>query len=610
MTRSTGLAFGRGLPPFEAFEAAARDGWIWTRTLTLPNGQILWLANYTKDCQYKRHWTEVTRIARGLIVNLTTGEIVALPLEKFFNLGEQIADGLTATARSGPFEVLVKMDGSLGIGYRFDGRLRWATRGSFASDQSVIAETMWGEQHRKVEQLFFGEFNHITPMAEIIHPDTRVVVRYNFQGLVLIAARNRFTGDDLTYEELAHVAERTGMRLVERWPSTSVEEVIARVATLNDNEEGVVLRWPGYRTKAKGKEYLRLHKVLTGVTPAHLVQSWQNNERDHMLTGVPEEFRLDYEALFAELDDNVVALLDETDSVYRQAPPGDKRVFARWVATQPGTLRAPLYSRRHMEAREFAVKLARDTIAALLVEGKLPAMLRQIDAAALQTACAQFEARVGQYLWDVTRTAESRAPLARMLPRFPQAPRSVLGTTLEMMQPDLVLAKLSRYLVQPEQQAALNGLTVEGIFANAAPPESRMDVHLAWVFSLPLPLRSMLNRWRESGRRDTTDERARALLAAAIASETTAEVEKLLADSLADSPSLDELLAPVISRLVDVWNSIPLAGGPRGALDGAHAETTGWATALLYQAWYHERTKVAGRFLESGKTIRPATEAA
>ena len=46
------------------------------------------LYNYTETCQRKGVWDRVTRYCRGLILELETGRPVALPFEKFFNLGE------------------------------------------------------------------------------------------------------------------------------------------------------------------------------------------------------------------------------------------------------------------------------------------------------------------------------------------------------------------------------------------------------------------------------------------------------------------------------------------------------------------------------------------
>ncbi len=43
---------------------------------------------YTRTAQYERVWNEVTTRCRGLVADDATGAIVALPLPKFFNVGE------------------------------------------------------------------------------------------------------------------------------------------------------------------------------------------------------------------------------------------------------------------------------------------------------------------------------------------------------------------------------------------------------------------------------------------------------------------------------------------------------------------------------------------
>src|SRR5262245_58217419 len=118
------FCLGAGLPPLEAFEQALREGWLDTSTFVTTDGRTYRLFNYSRRAQYERHWDEVTTVARGLIICAETGEIVALPMPKFFNLGEVVSEGVVASAQSGPFEALVKLDGSCGIGYRVDGRIR------------------------------------------------------------------------------------------------------------------------------------------------------------------------------------------------------------------------------------------------------------------------------------------------------------------------------------------------------------------------------------------------------------------------------------------------------------------------------------------------------
>lgn len=92
------------------------------------------LFNYTQQCQYAGRWNWFEQQSRGLILNATTGEIVARPFPKFFNLGE-CTPALGATIDY----ITEKWDGSLGILYRHNDEYKIATRGSFTGEQAQWA---------------------------------------------------------------------------------------------------------------------------------------------------------------------------------------------------------------------------------------------------------------------------------------------------------------------------------------------------------------------------------------------------------------------------------------------------------------------------------------
>ncbi len=93
---------------------------------------------YTRTCQYERVWNVVTTRCRGLVVDDGTGEIVALPLPKFFNVGEHEAGQPYAPVLPDePFEVYDKVDGSLAVVFHYADRWRVASKGSFISTQAT-----------------------------------------------------------------------------------------------------------------------------------------------------------------------------------------------------------------------------------------------------------------------------------------------------------------------------------------------------------------------------------------------------------------------------------------------------------------------------------------
>ncbi|WP_030194198.1 RNA ligase [Streptomyces sp. NRRL S-87] len=225
---------------------------------------------YTRVCQYERVWNRITVRCRGLVADDVTGEVVALPLPKFFNVGEHESGQPYAPALPDePFEVYDKLDGSLAVVFHYADRWRVASKGSFVSEQA-----RWAQRRldgADTSALVPG----VTYLAEILYPENRIVVDYGQRrDLVLLAA----FGGDGTEVPLAEAA--TGWdgigSVVRAWPAMPLAELL-RLTGSNTlpgggratgmDAEGFVLRFAsGVRAKAKLAEYVRLHKVLTGVT--------------------------------------------------------------------------------------------------------------------------------------------------------------------------------------------------------------------------------------------------------------------------------------------------------------------------------------------------------
>ncbi|MGW0367153.1 RNA ligase [Streptomyces sp. NPDC002990] len=235
------------------------------------------LYTYTRTAQYEQVWNQVTTRCRGLVADDSTGVVVALPLPKFFNVGEHASGRPYAPALPDePFEVYEKVDGSLAVVFHYAGRWRVASKGSFTSTQATWAQRRL--DGRDTAALRPG----VTYLAEILYPQNRIVVDYGERrDLVLLAA----FGPDGTEVPLAEAAPHwQGIgSVVTVWPAMPIDELIAltesntmpggRSATGTD-AEGFVLRFAsGVRAKAKLSEYVRLHKVLTGVTERDIWRS-------------------------------------------------------------------------------------------------------------------------------------------------------------------------------------------------------------------------------------------------------------------------------------------------------------------------------------------------
>jgi len=286
-----------------------------------PDNPSIRIANYTVKTSYWKLWNEVNLNCRGIIFDSETEKIISLPFPKFFNIGENKNEIPTS-----PPEITVKYDGSLGVSYQIDGKVLWATRGSFESVQSRIAQRIWNEKYydRKVP-------SDITLMVEIIHPATKIVVNYNFIDLILVGARNSSNGYDFSYSDMLELAQYLHMPITELVDS-NIDQVVKKCETMSSQEEGFVLRWDdGFRLKVKSTEYLRLHKVLYGLSDKAIANAWREDRINDLIIMLPEEFRLEIEQKAARLDLALQSEMSRIEEVYKGIKENSRKDFALHV---------------------------------------------------------------------------------------------------------------------------------------------------------------------------------------------------------------------------------------------------------------------------------------
>lgn len=259
-----------------------------TRIRGVGEQEGLEIFDYTQSCQFDKKWNKYNLLARGLLLCPAEKRVVGHTFQKFFNYGEHASD-----LPDLPFRATFKMDGSLGIVYHWKGKWYVNTRGSFTSPQAQWA-TKYIQQY--TEKLVPGT----TYLAEIIYPENRIVVQYDFSGMVLLGAYAA-DGLELEYEDLQVVGKQTGLRVVESFPCTNLEQLLALVKVFDENQEGVVIRYPnGHRIKVKGDKYTSLHRMIAEIRPLCI---WEQlllmKEED--LSKIPDEFAKEYRKIRAIL---------------------------------------------------------------------------------------------------------------------------------------------------------------------------------------------------------------------------------------------------------------------------------------------------------------------
>jgi RNA ligase len=263
----------------DTLEQYHKEGWLIKQTHpTLP----LTIWNYSQTTQYEGKWDEVTLMCRGLVTD-DMGNIVARPFKKFFNKEEH------KHTPTYVFDVFAKEDGSLIIAFQYKGSWVIASRGSFTSDQAIAAEKLFYklEYHEKLDN---PEYTHL---FEYCSDWNRIVVRYDTERLILLGMVENTTGNELSIDVLRSdffQKEMGFLDVVKKYDGIS--DYTTLKGMIGNNEEGFVIRFSnGDRMKIKGEEYLRLHKIMTGVSTTSIwdvLSSGGNMEE--VLKEVPDEF--------------------------------------------------------------------------------------------------------------------------------------------------------------------------------------------------------------------------------------------------------------------------------------------------------------------------------
>jgi RNA ligase len=243
------------------------------------------ILHYSRKCVQENIWDAVTGKCRGIIITRGAdgGEIVSRPFEKFHNYGAEPGWGATTFTPDAKFVTIwEKMDGFMCTLYTWEGVDYIASKGSFDSIHAKWA-TAWLRKK-------FGKSLEVpaayTAVFEGLHRDLRIVVDYGLrQELVLLALINKETGEEFTPGALFAWADSRGLSMP-RLGRQTLDYAVKHTLTneFEDGlEEGYVLTWyqngkPPFRLKLKFIEYLRLHRMVTGVSPKRIWEVLATNQ--------------------------------------------------------------------------------------------------------------------------------------------------------------------------------------------------------------------------------------------------------------------------------------------------------------------------------------------
>lgn len=264
----------------------------------------LWVYNYSQVCQYDNSWDELLLKCRGLILDKDFN-IIAKGFDKFFNLSEHKSEEIPYHL---PFEVFNKRDGSLITLFYYNNQWILASRGSFTSDQAIKAQELIKKYN--INQLD----KNLTYCFEIHYKENQIVVNYgDYEGLVLLAAFNSKTNEEISYDELLKL---NGFDIVERYDG--IKDINKLKELEEPNKEGFVIRFSnGFRIKIKFDEYVFLHKIITGVSTITVWEYLSEGKPfDELLEKTPDEWYMWLKEISKNLQNQYDMIHNEINSKF------------------------------------------------------------------------------------------------------------------------------------------------------------------------------------------------------------------------------------------------------------------------------------------------------
>lgn len=287
----------------DEFDAMVREGYVDVRSH--PDNDDLLILNYSTQTQYAGKWNDVTKQARGLIVEKQGDGLVVVerPWRKFFTLGQiknpdgsagwALGDDEEGTAKfnelslldfDAPAEVTDKSDGSMGVLYRApNGELQLSTRGSFASEQALMYSQFLQEnkKFRNAGEELREEHPNTTFIFELVGPENRIVVNYDKPDIVLLGAVDKKTGLYRSVDDFQNIWSREkGLTTTQKFEAQSISEALK--IPDRKNAEGVVVRLKSddpdkqMQVKIKQEDYLKLHHLAYSFGRSSVRKSFDN----------------------------------------------------------------------------------------------------------------------------------------------------------------------------------------------------------------------------------------------------------------------------------------------------------------------------------------------
>lgn len=180
--------------------------------------EFMLVANYNVNLEHtfgdaEDLQAQIRRECRGLKFDIQTGQIIARPYHKFFNVNERTETAVSELSLDKPHHILEKLDGSMIHAVPVGGEFRFCTKMGI-TDVSMGAEAFVARNPNIYQLVRDLHGLGLTVIFEWCSPQQRIVIDYHHDQLIITAIRENITGEYWTYDHLLAVGEEYGVPVV------------------------------------------------------------------------------------------------------------------------------------------------------------------------------------------------------------------------------------------------------------------------------------------------------------------------------------------------------------------------------------------------------------
>ncbi len=308
-------------------DKAVDEGWLSrSKHKTLP----LSIYCYSNNTQYEGHWTDITKFARGVVVD-NNGNVVTCVTPKFFNWGERNAPHPPKFKDYLAFE---KVDGSMLNLTTYEGKLLGTTKASFDNEyidfgMRYVLDNKCIGPHMSTENSY---------MTEVVLPRELDGMRRAVEhepGVYFLGATHTETRKDLNPTMFYGLWEGPFPQMYKN----SIDELLQDSNNMEGTEGWVIRYSNGMRFKIKTVWYLRLFRLISNLDNNVKDQILAGMSLDEILLDVPEELTEEIKTLWSSIMELVYDTEAQAVKTYHRImhskKPSNRKAFAQEVSKDP-----------------------------------------------------------------------------------------------------------------------------------------------------------------------------------------------------------------------------------------------------------------------------------